>query len=246
MQRRANAARVNRGFPGSLPARDSRPLDRLRSSLSMTGAHAMARTHSPSNDRLRTLRALSLAGALAALAACTDEDARGGVQSPPTTVTAVSPPPPAPAPVMPAPPPDYTGTPCAVLPKIENPPTLIGKPTADPAYNALEAAGADAVPCLVLALADPRPLEHPQSMPGTKGDFTVGDLAFFLMVDFGHVDFLRALPPDVAAKVPARGAFAYFDWIVAPGSRERLQARVREQVGTAQAAAAPAEAPLKR
>jgi len=201
----------------------------------------MARTRNPLDVPLALAAALALA-----LVACGNDEPRGGVQSPPATVTAVSPPPaPVPAaPPVPAPLPDYTGTPCSVLPAVENPPTMIGKPVADPAYNALKDAGAAAVPCLVLALSDPRPLDHPQSLPGTKADFTVGDLAFFLLVDFGRVDFLRALPPEVAAKVPDRGVFAYFDWIVAPGSRERLQSRVRDQVGTATTAAA--SAPVQR
>lgn len=198
----------------------------------------MARTRKPHDFPLALAAALALA-----LTACGNDGPRGGVQSPPTTVTAVSPPPPV-APPAPAPLPDYTGTPCTVLPAIENPPTMIGKPVADPAYQSLKDAGAAAVPCLVMALSDPRPLDHPQSLPGTKADFTVGDLAFFLLVDFGHVDFMRALPGDVAAKVPDRGVFAYFDWIVAPGNRERLQARVRDQVGTA--ATASASAPVQR
>jgi hypothetical protein len=195
------------------------------------------------------LHAATLA-ALVAGAACSDlgrDDARGGVQSSPTTVTAVSPPPPAPvAPPAPAPLPDYTGTPCAVLGKIENPPTLIGKPIVDPAYAALKESGTAAIPCLVMALTDPRPLERPQKLPGTQLDFTVGDLAFFLLVDFKHVDFVRALPPEVAAKLPTRGAFAYFDWIVAPGSRAALQARVRDQVGQGGTDVARRQAPIAR
>jgi hypothetical protein len=207
----------------------------------------MARTRIPRTIRSRAACALATGLALA-LAGCTDSEPRGGVQSPPTTVTAVSPPPPPapPAPPVPAPLPDYTGTPCAVLPAIENPPTMVGKPVADPAYAALEASGEEAIPCLVLALSDPRPLDHPQSLPGTKTDFTVGDLAFFLLVDFERVDFVRALPPEVAARIPARGAFAYFDWIVQPGSRETLQARVREQLAPTDFAAAPATAPPPR
>jgi hypothetical protein len=241
---------MNPTLPPAWIQGDSRTLDRARRNLPADenpGSNAMERTRLAYDHRLR-LGALAAALVLA-LAACGNDDARGGVQSSPARVTAVSPPPaPVPAPVAPpgpAPLPDYTGTPCTVLPAIADPPTMIGKPVADPAYNALKDAGAAAVPCLVLALTDPRPLDHPQSLPGAKADFSVGDLAFFLLVDFGHVDFLRALPPEVSARVPDRGAFAYFDWIGVPGSRERLQARVREQVATAPTAAAPG-APLKR
>ena len=201
----------------------------------------------PRRRARQALHAATLA-ALVAGAACSDfgDDARGGVQSPPTTVSASSPPPAPVAPPVPAPLPDYTGTPCAVLGKIENPPTLIGKPVVDPAYASLKDAGSAAIPCLVMALSDPRPLERPQKLPGTQLDFTVGDLAFFLLVDFGHVDFVRALPPDVSSRIATRGAFAYFDWIVVPGSREALQARVREQVAQRDADLARRQAPLAR
>ncbi|MGH8030735.1 MAG: hypothetical protein ACREO3_12470 [Arenimonas sp.] len=184
--------------------------------------------------------------ALVAVAACSspgEDEARGGVQSAPSTVSAHSAPP---APFVPAPLPDYTGTPCAVLAQIQNPPTLIGRPVVDPAYASLKKSGTGAIPCLVMALSDPRPLAHPQKLPGTQVDFSVGDLAFFLLIDFDHVDFMRALPPDVGAKVPTRGAFAYFDWIVVPGSREQLQARVREQLAMPMASAPDNQAPLKR
>lgn len=216
----------------------------------------MARTRMPRNDptpsmparRRRALHAGALV-ALVALAACSDrgrDPARGGVQSPPTTVTASSPPGAPGASPAPAPLPDYAGTPCAVLAGIEHPPTLVGKPVVDPAYAALKDSGSAAIPCLLMALSDPRPLARPQKLPGTQLDFTVGDLAFFLLVDFGHVDFVRALPPEVAARLPTRGAFAYFDWIVVPGSRESLQARVREQVAQRQADTARRQAPLAR
>jgi hypothetical protein len=208
----------------------------------------MPRMRIPCKNRFRAPTATCLAALLGmALAGC-GNDPHGGVQSAPTKVTAVSPAPP-PAPVAPAPPaapPDYAGTPCATLPAIQDPPTLIGKPASDPAYEAIKASGKDAVPCLVMALADTRPLDHPQTLPGTKLDFTIGDLAFFLLVDLGQVDFMRALPPDVAARVPARGAFAYFDWIIAPGNRERLQARVREQLRPAEVATARQVAPEQR
>src|SRR5688500_6857599 len=107
----------------------------------------MERTRIPRNIHAHapSRPCLLAAGLALALAGCTDSEPRGGVQSPPTTVTAVSPPPP-PAPVVPPPPaplPDYTGTPCAVLPAIRNPPTMIGKPVADPAYASIKASGAE-------------------------------------------------------------------------------------------------------
>ena len=172
-----------------------------------------------------------LALATGLLAACSDADAPHdpvalSVPSAPAPL-----PEPEPAPVaVPAAVVSLEGTPCADMAAIKDPPTMVGKPVDDPAYTALKAQADAAVPCLLDAMVSVEPLDDPQKIPGHADDFTVGDLAFFLLIDFGYVDFARALPPDVSQATLTRGPFAYFDWIVVPGNRERLQARVREQV----------------
>ena len=182
--------------------------------------------------------AAGLVAAALGLVACNDMDVPVDTTAT-TSVVAPDPAPvPEPAPVLvPAAVVSLDGTPCADLAAIRDPPTMIGKPVDDPAYTALKAQAAAAVPCLLDAMAVTEPLDNPQKIPGHTEDFTVGDLAFFLLIDFGVVDFAQALPPDVSQATLTRGPFAYFDWIVQPGNRERLQARVREQVEAREAMA---------
>jgi hypothetical protein len=178
----------------------------------------------------RLARAAGFVLAAVALAACGNHEETVAA-APPVEIAQPTP--------SPAPPPEVAvpvaavsldGTPCADLAAIKDPPTMIGKPVDDPAYTALKAQADAAVPCLLDAMVVAEPLDSPQKIPGHTEDFTVGDLAFFLLVDFGVVDFAQALPPDVSQATLTRGPFAYFDWIVQPGNRERLQARVRGQV----------------
>lgn len=201
----------------------------------------MERSPSPATWSHRIALGAGIALATLALAACDEAEA------PHDPVALSVPDVPAPAP-LPEPEPapiavpatvvvDLDGTPCADLAAIKDPPTLVGKPVDDPAYTALKAHADAAVPCLLDAMVSGEPLDDAQKIPGHTADFTVGDLAFFLLVDFGFVDFARALPPDVSQATLTRGPFAYFDWIVVPGNRERLQARVREQIETRQALA---------
>jgi hypothetical protein len=121
-------------------------------------------------------------------------------------------------------------TPCARLADIDQFPGTYGGAMTDPDYLAIKESGPAAVPCLVDAIADATPMRAADK-PSVLPDFALGDLAFFLLVDYGYVDFLAALPPDVRAATATRGVFAFFDWIDVPGHREQLQARVREQLG---------------
>jgi hypothetical protein len=175
--------------------------------------------------RARAARHSATALALAVgLAGCQQAPApAGGVNTAPQRVRTTS---------LPLPAPVVAGTasaaPCARLGAIKDPPNPITS-ASDPAYAAIKLAGRDALPCLVDAIASTAPLDDPQTTPGGS-PFTQGDLAFFLLVDFGYVDFASALPPDLRAEGRERGAFAYFDWIDGPGHRAQLQAEVRRQL----------------
>ena len=125
-------------------------------------------------------------------------------------------------------------TPCAPLADIDQFPGTYGGAMTDPDYLAIKQSGREAIPCLVDAIADATPMGDP-AKKSVLPDFALGDLAFFLLVDYGYVDFLEALPPEVRAATDARGVFAFFDWIGAPGHREQLQQRVRTQLATRQA-----------
>lgn len=190
----------------------------------------MERTPSPAPTRRRFALAATLLLALAGLASCDQGEAPIAAPDVPATTPAAPPPDREPEPLVVPAAVSLDGTPCADIAAISHPPTMVGKRVEDPVYEALKAEAVAAVPCLLDAMASVEPLEDPQKMPGSTADFTVGDLAFFLLIDFGVVDFAQALPPDVSQATLVRGPFAYFDWIVQPGNRERLQARVRRQV----------------
>jgi hypothetical protein len=186
--------------------------------------------------RIRNGLMLSLYATACACSQADSPEAAGSVVSNPTAMSATAPP------VLPAPPRvsvSGPGTPCAQLAAIDEFPLKYGAPMTDPDYLALKRSGRAAIPCLVEEVASAAPMATPQSSPA-GGAFTVGDMAFFLLVDFGYVDFLQALPPEVQSVVSSRGAFAYFDWIGAPGNRERLRARVEAQVQAGEAVAARA------
>jgi hypothetical protein len=120
-------------------------------------------------------------------------------------------------------------TPCAPLADIDQFPGTYGGTMTDPDYLAIKDSGRAAIPCLVDAIADATPMQDP-AKKSVLPDFALGDLAFFLLVDYGYVDFLKVLPPDVRTDTQTRGVFAFFDWIGVPGHRELLQARVRQQI----------------
>ena len=192
----------------------------------------MERSPSPATWLRRIAMGASVALATLALAACNEAEAPHDpvALSVPAAPAPLPEPDPAPVAVPTTVVVDLEGTPCSDLAAIRDPPTMVGKPVDDPAYTALKAQADVAVPCLLDAMVSAEPLDDAQRIPGHAADFTVGDLAFFLLIDFGFVDFARALPPDVSQATLTRGPFAYFDWIVLPGNRERLQARVREQI----------------
>jgi hypothetical protein len=173
-----------------------------------------------------------------ALAACnkTPEPA-GAVTTAPVVTSAVSPPAaPAPPPVAAYQPP-VAGSPCLELPKIEQFPDRYGGVMSDPAYLRIKRAGVAALPCLVDEIGNVATME-PADAKRPVFEVAVGDMAFFLLVDLGYVDFLQVLPPDVQAATQTRGVFAYFDWIGGPGHRAQLQQRIRAQLGPAAGPAA--------
>ena len=195
----------------------------------------------------RPARGLHAAIAACALAACTQAPAPapagGGVTTQPQveveSTELALPERVAVAPVDPVP--------CVPLAEVKRPPNPLTS-ASDPAYAALKLAGRAAIPCLVDAIDSTEPLAEPQSLPG-GGQFTRGDLAFFLLVDFGFVDFEQAVPPGLQAAARERGTFAYFDWIEGPGHRAQLEASVRDQLaaqGTLAATQAEASQPLRR
>lgn len=96
------------------------------------------------------------------------------------------------------------------------------EPVDDPAYNALLGAGEKAIPCLIRKITDKTVMTDPRQAPKVTG-VRVGDVAYFLFVDFGKLDFVELLPPDARKKYARDGVYGYFEQIDEGNNRKNLQ-----------------------
>ena len=96
----------------------------------------------------------------------------------------------------------------------------------DPAYNALLAAGEDAIPCLIKKITDETVMKDPRPVP-KAGNVAVGDTAFFVLNDIGKIDqatYVELLPPEVRkAYEGGEGMDGYFRHINENNNRKKLQ-----------------------
>lgn len=93
----------------------------------------------------------------------------------------------------------------------------------DPAYNALLAAGENAIPCLIRKINDQTMMDDPRQAPKV-GKVAVGDVAFFVLVDSGKIGFVDLLPPAVQKAYEHDGVYGYFRLIDEDDNRQKLQA----------------------
>lgn len=126
--------------------------------------------------------------------------------------------------------PALTSYPCRDLANIRLLPLKSDWPIEDSHYAELQDHKAQARTCLIQHITDSTAMRDLRDEPTKVNDFAVGDLAFFLLADFGIVPFEDVLPSSVRKQLSDRGVFAYFDWIKQPGSRIALQAACREWV----------------
>jgi len=100
------------------------------------------------------------------------------------------------------------------------------RPVADPAYNALAAAGDDAIPCLIRKITDETMMKDPRQAPKV-GNVAVGDTAFFVFAQIAKIDqagFVELLPPEVRkAYEGGEGIYGYFRYIDENDNRKKLQ-----------------------
>jgi hypothetical protein len=97
----------------------------------------------------------------------------------------------------------------------------------DPSYDAFLDAGETAVPCLIKKITntdripDPRPtLKFPET--------TVGDIAYFLIIDITKLDFAELLPREVQEDYRNNGVWAYHAYVAKLEHRKILQNRLYE------------------
>ena len=82
------------------------------------------------------------------------------------------------------------------------------------------------MPCLVERLTDTTQVPDPRKAP-KYSKVTVGDVSFFLIVEFGDVELTRFLPENVRSKYDTQGIYAYFDYVTVLENRKALQKEVR-------------------
>jgi hypothetical protein len=100
-------------------------------------------------------------------------------------------------------------------------------PPNDPAHIAILEAGEAVLPCLIKKFADSTPMEDPRGVPGPT-DTRVGDVAYFVIVDIGKLDFIELLPIKVQKEYETEGYFAYHWFVSKRKNRLELQTKLRE------------------
>ena len=96
----------------------------------------------------------------------------------------------------------------------------------DATYTAFMEAGVGAVPCLIDKITDETPMADPRQAP-KYNDTRVGDVAYFLIMDITQIGFVMLMPPEVQAKYPDQGVYAYFEFVEKPKNRKLLQENLR-------------------
>jgi hypothetical protein len=98
----------------------------------------------------------------------------------------------------------------------------------DPVYGEFRQLGDTIVPCLISKITDKTAMEDPSQAPH-YGLVTVGDVAFWVMLDITGMTAEEALPLTVRQDYKERGRFAYLDWVRRdPVNRKTLQETVKQ------------------
>jgi hypothetical protein len=108
---------------------------------------------------------------------------------------------------------------CESVAKIREYPLGPDWPIQDVSYNKLRADPQSAKSCLLDLITNETLMTDPRSEPTKVDGFVVGDLAFFLLSDFGLVSYDEVLPNEAKE----RGVLSYFAWVKQPGNRKLLQ-----------------------
>jgi hypothetical protein len=96
----------------------------------------------------------------------------------------------------------------------------------DSTFDAFMSGGTRVIPCLIEKVTDETRMADPRQAP-TYADTRVGDVAYFLITDITQLDFVPLLPPEVQAKFPDQGVYAYFEFVEKPANRKKLRNNLR-------------------
>jgi hypothetical protein len=132
--------------------------------------------------------------------------------------------------------PSKTSNLCEPLDQIVDFPLKAEIPTKDSAYMYFITHRVETRDCLVELILAKTPINNPRSSPVDPVVYTLGHLAFSMLIRQGHVKFEEPLPAHVRKLLPARGAAAFYEWFELDGSRDVLVANVRAILRTSVAA----------
>jgi hypothetical protein len=116
---------------------------------------------------------------------------------------------------------------CNEISAVRRIPFHAGEPVKDDAYNKLLKKSWGVVPCLIGQITNTHRTPDPRTAP-IFGDVRVGDVAFWVIKDITALPYDDMFPPDLVARFPKEGVYAYFDWIHKPQNRKILQNKVQE------------------
>lgn len=119
---------------------------------------------------------------------------------------------------------------CASLKDIKTLPTFEPTPT-DPIYEAIILKGEAAIPCLVAQVGNTKIVKDPRYSVPTWHSFAVGDTALFTLLDILSKDdgkewerrLLESLPIKSRKEWEINGIYAYFNYVLEPKNRTKLQ-----------------------
>lgn len=121
---------------------------------------------------------------------------------------------------------------CEPLGQIVDFPLKAEIPTEDRAYKYFLTHRVETRDCLVALILAETPISNPRSSPVDPVIYTLGHLAFSMLIRQGHVTFEEPLPAHVRKLLPDRGAAAFYEWFELDGSRDILAANVRSILRT--------------
>lgn len=92
----------------------------------------------------------------------------------------------------------------------------------DVVYNGLLEKGKDVIPCLINKLTDTTIMKDPRKAP-PYSNITIGDIAFFILLDITNLPFEKFLPENVQIEYKMSGVYAYFKYVNCYENRKLLQ-----------------------
>ena len=117
---------------------------------------------------------------------------------------------------------------CSEIAKIRTVP-FQGEYVDDESYNKIIENKESYIECLLDNILNITPMKDPRKAPPYNG-FTIGDMAFFLIVKLNNLKFGAILPVNVQKKLKKQGIYAYFEYVKSFNNRIQLHQNVKSVI----------------